>query len=406
MVMQKYLQQHGLSIDLSQWPDNKYWDYVLVIPVCGEADDFLSAVLQHQFHLSVLVIMIVNRPDGHVKSNQWYQDNEALIQHLSKSHSEQFSLSAGHQLFIADTNHAAQSGVLLLNFNNQPFDPNKGVGLARRIAADTALSLVVKKAIKKPWIFSTDADVKLPPGYFAAIDEVPALTSALSLNFMHHSDDQLQHGFQETYDFKLRYYQQGVKFIGAAYDYIPLGSTLIVDANSYAKVRGFPPRSGGEDFYLLNKLAKSGVIYQPPQPMVEIRSRFSDRVPFGTGPAISQIQQQQSAGELITFYHPKIFHVLKSWRSCLLNYYQQQQLPSDDCGLNEHWKLEAVLSQALTQVKSEHRWQQFVHEWFDAFKILKSVHFLRQEFNSIHYEALIQSVCYLEIMASNGDEMT
>ena len=144
----------------------------------------------------------------------------------------------------------------------------------------------------------------------------------------------------------------------------------------------------------MNKLAKSGFIYQPPQPIIEIRSRFSDRVPFGTGPAISQIQRQQFDGQAMTFYHPRIFHILKAWRTAIQTYYQQQQMPQEDFGLNDYWQIEAVLQQACQQAKSEQRWQQFIHEWFDAFKILKSVHYLGNEFKSIPHDELLASEAF------------
>ncbi|VAW47521.1 hypothetical protein MNBD_GAMMA02-1229 [hydrothermal vent metagenome] len=374
---------------------------MLIIPACGEVEDFLVQLMQHQQHTKVLVVMVVNRPKGHTNSVQWRTENDVLLLHLSMQYTEIIDLPTGHRLLTVSKTDNCQYDVLLLDFNTQAFDPNKGVGLARRIAADTALFLIEQKTIKTAWIFSTDADVVLPTGYFEVVEAVPAKSSALSLCFVHITGYSNQENLQYQYDFKLKYYQMAVRFIGAAYDYIPLGSTLIVAANCYAQVRGFPCRSGGEDFYILNKLAKLGSIYQPQQPVIEIQSRFSDRVPFGTGPAISKIQQQQNEGEVITYYHPQIFHVLKSWRLTIEAYYDTQQLPKDDRGLNKHWELDAVLQQAMSQIKSTDRWQQFVHEWFDAFKILKSVHFLRKEYESISMNNLLESHAYKEILDVN-----
>jgi len=350
--------------------------------------------MQYQNQNKVLVVVVVNRPKGHANSTQWQAENDSLLQYLASQYSQIDDLSASHRLLRVNKTNNCHSDVLLLNFNAQAFDPNKGVGLARRIAADTALSLIDQKIIKTPWLFSTDADVVLPEGYFEVVVGVSDKVSALSLRFIHMTSDPIQEKLQAQYDFKLNYYQMGVRFIGAAYDYIPLGSTLIAAANSYAQVRGFPCRSGGEDFYILNKLAKLGTVLQPQQPIIEIQSRFSDRVPFGTGPAISKIQQQQLEGEVYTYYHPEIFHLIKAWRRKIESYYENQQLPKDDGGLNQHWQIEGVLQQAKAQIKTQHRWNQFVHEWFDAFKILKSVHFLRTEFKSNSYVELIESAAY------------
>ena len=144
-----------------------------------------------------------------------------------------------------------QKAVLL-----QPFNKNKGVGLARKIAADTAVKLIENKHIINPWIYSTDADVILPKDYFNCITRVTKETLAISLPFKHIHQGSISEKTQAVYDFKLYYYQLGMKYIGSKYDFIPLGSTIVVHVNAYTQVRGFPTRAAGEDFYLLNKIAR------------------------------------------------------------------------------------------------------------------------------------------------------
>ena len=165
---------------MNLWPEATNWDYVLIIPVCGESADFLTQLMQHQKQHKALVVVIVNRPANHAKSHQWDKENETLLQYLGEQYRQKIALSNGHQLLTVDTNPDNHFDVLLLNFNAQAFDPNKGVGLARRIAADTALKLIAQNNISNRWIFSTDADVILPEGYFEVISDVPASTSALS----------------------------------------------------------------------------------------------------------------------------------------------------------------------------------------------------------------------------------
>ena len=92
--------------------------------------------------------------------------------------------------------------------------------------------------------------------YFELVHQFNSKYSAIVLDFEHISDDGLLNKLQYYYDFKIRYYHAGIVFAGSDYDYIPLGSTLIADMNCYAQVRGFPKKNAGEDFYLLNKLAK------------------------------------------------------------------------------------------------------------------------------------------------------
>ncbi len=368
-----------------------------MVPVCGEAPDFIERLMQHQVTPSVLLIVLLNRPQDHDKSATWQQQNQRLKAHCLAQAKRQHALAAGHHLLLG----LAGCDLLLLDFNEHPFDPSKGVGLARKIAADTALRLMLMGRVNSPWIHSTDADVCLPANYFQAAQAQQA--AALSLSFEHHSDDpDLQH-WQQQYDFKLHYYRQGVQFLGAQYAYIPLGSTLVVHATAYVQVRGFPCRSGGEDFYLLNKLAKVGAVLNVADVVVRIRSRLSDRVPFGTGPAIKRLQQAAARDQSVLYYHPHIFHVLQSWRQELLDYFESQQLPTDDHGLNQYWQLGQLLPKNHSQAKTNQRWQQFVHEWFDAFKILKSVHFLQDQFNSIPQQQLLDMPDYQTIIGAGPD---
>ena len=63
------------------------------------------------------------------------------------------------------------------------------------------------------------------------------------------------------YEYSLRYYVAGLTYAQSPYAFHTIGSTMAVNAEHYASVRGFPRREAGEDFYLLNKLAKVGSVH-------------------------------------------------------------------------------------------------------------------------------------------------
>ncbi len=337
--------------------------------------------MAHHRNSKVLVILCLNRPEQHEKSKQWQQENENLSQHL-KQQALSFVQLGKHQLLTM----SYAWDCLLLDFNETPFTNNQGVGLARKIAADTALALIDRNYIQQPWIFSTDADVALPETYFDVTTNAKGF-SAISLPFKHVSGDHELLSYQAKYDFKMYYYQWGMQHIGVAYDYIPLGSTLVVSADAYATVRGFPIKSGGEDFYLLNKLAKIGRVSQPKMPIIEIQCRLSDRVPFGTGPAVAKYQTSTTEA---LYYHPKSFDILKDWRTKLLAQFNQPDIMAtatiDEASLNKFWNWPVVYKKNIKQIKTEQRWQQFIHEWLDAFKLLKSVHRLREVYPDVTRE--------------------
>jgi hypothetical protein len=87
-----------------------------------------------------------------------------------------------------------------------------------------------------------------------------------------------------------------------------MGSSIVTRADAYAEVRGFPRRQAGEDFYLLDKLAKLGGIHRPARQPIELLSRRSTRVPFGTGARVGELVD---SGELLTTYHPRVFELLQ-----------------------------------------------------------------------------------------------
>jgi hypothetical protein len=392
----QYLNSHAHDVDLDCFlrqfnHSNTAWHNVVILPVCGEKADCLDTVFEELRSSSALVIVCLNRPQSHVKSNQWHQQNHHLKHLLIKAANQIIKSDQGHRLLIGVNG----LDILLLDFNEQPFDQSKGVGLARKIAADTALKLIYLGKIACPWIFSTDADVTLPNNYFSVVNDLNDKTSAISIEFLHGGTDSQALLYQQQYDFKLQYYRQGVEIINSKYAYIPLGSTLVINAIAYAKVRGFPIRSGGEDFYILNKLAKVGQIYNSPEPVIKIQIRYSDRVPFGTGPAISQLAESQNEPK---YYHPDVFFMIKDWRDWLLHYFKDKTMNHFDHGLNDFWQIEAVLDKASRQFKSEKLWHHFVNEWFDAFKILRSVHFLSETYLPVEKSQLILNKSYKQLI--------
>ena len=117
-----------------------------------------------------------------------------------------------------------------------------------------------------------------------------------------------------------------MKYARSPYAFHTIGSTMAVNAFHYAKVRGFPRRQAGEDFYLLNKLAKVGAIRQLSEETecesIDIAARLSDRVPFGTGAATGKIMELEDPAREYLFYHPAVFGLLRGWLGSLGTFWQ------------------------------------------------------------------------------------
>jgi hypothetical protein len=216
------------------------------------------------------------------------------------------------------------------------------------------------------------------------------------------------------YEVFLRYYVLGLADAGSPYAFHTLGSTLAVHPVAYAKVRGFPRRDAGEDFYLLNKLAKVGPILQLDGAPLLIRGRSSHRVPFGTGAALKQILAAAARGEGYRIYPPEVFLHLKVCLAAL-------ELLSADRGREDaihylkmaarahpgvdaeqlHDEMEqlgylSAVRHAEKISKDASTMSRHLHTWFDAFRTLKLIHRLTRLFPKI---ALADAVTAAPFMA-------
>ena len=183
------------------------------------------------------------------------------------------------------------------------------------------------------------------------------------------------------YENAIRYYAKSLAWAGSPYAFIALGSAISFHIERYCHVRGFPKKSGGEDFYLLNKLAKLGEIAHL-RPVVRVRARASKRVPFGTGPATRAIIDNLATGDAFHYYHPEIFRCLQLWLRCKPDVWQHPQLIE---GLPEciqtalgELKVATLIDHLQQQVHSAAQARKAFDDWFDGFRTLKFVHHLQR----------------------------
>src|SRR5690606_7060656 len=136
------------------------------------------------------------------------------------------------------------------------------------------------------WVSSTDADAFVCSEFFepkvgeriGGIGDSPAL----ALHSFHHPRTGEYAQSMALYDWFLAYYVAGLRHAGSPYALFTLGSILRFSLDAYSKVRGFPKKEAGEDFYFVSKLAKIGSVHQGAS-RIELAPRPSPRVPFGTG---------------------------------------------------------------------------------------------------------------------------
>jgi len=387
-------------------PAGEPWQQVVVIPVCNESTDILRPLPPGSGRS--LMILVVNEtvvaPGAVSVANQRF----AAEVHARFRMCWQSADASGLTLY---QDPASSRDLLLVDHfsEGRQFPPKGGVGHARKTGADLAAYLVHQRRVRSPWIHCTDADVRLPQRYLtcsAAISDDSAQdTAALVYPFRHsvvmdNTDDEIMQATQ-LYEYSLRYYVAGLSFAGSPYAFHTIGSTMAVNAAHYARVRGFPRRQAGEDFYLLNKLAKVGSVRQLSAETdcepIDIAARRSDRVPFGTGAAVGKLMELENPKKEFLLYHPTVFSLLQSWLGSLPAFWQAR---SSDIGAIlsqqvligglEELGATAALQHALRQSSDARQFKRQMHTWFDAFRTLKLIHYLRDHYlPSISFEALL-----------------
>ncbi len=294
-LIHKYLNSHAHGPDLekdffAQGTGSSPFERVCVIPLCGEGIKFENIYrkrlveVANDAQLRVLYILVLN--SAFERSPTYHLENNEQLLKLWN-----IEATMGQKFWREPKGFAS---FLVLNYHSETFRfPSKhGVGLARKIGCDVALKLMSKGVIQHSLIYNTDGDALIPFGYFSL-----ALHKQLGAGvapFKHVSSGVRNSNIfkaAELYDSYLRYFCAGLRFAKSKFAYIPIGSCLILDAESYAAVRGFPDKLAGEDFHILSKIAKlRSVENLNPESsgFIELEGRESDRVPFGTGAKIKE----------------------------------------------------------------------------------------------------------------------
>lgn len=250
----------------------------------------------------------------------------------------------------------------------------RGVGYARKELFDR----ILQECDDDELIVSLDADTDFDPCYLEGLlhtFNAHPCHQAFSVPYYHPLSgcDDLDRPMLR-YECYMRHYHLGLLAIGSPYAFTALGSAIVFPAWAYRRVGGITPLQGGEDFYLMQKFAKTGELLQrfdDPYGALHVRpqGRTSARVPFGTGPAIAR--GLDAMDESYPFYAPEGFAAVKATYDLFpalyeadietpLSSFLRQQLATDD------------LWQPLRRnFKTRDRFVHACHERLDGLRILQ-----------------------------------
>lgn len=402
--LRNYLQHYAEpSIDslgpliATKLSNTKPFNHCLIIPAYNESHQFVNALLSKLDSAKwehTLIIIIVNQPDDDkdIAPNARFWE-EIQKQYPRNTLNKQVHSSIQERAFKLDHKDSC-STIILLDFftENRRLDRKKGVGLARKIGCDLACFLAQQKTLVTDWLHTSDADTSLPDNYFKQTStHIQEDTSAAIYDFAHLGEANKITESTQLYEESINYYVDGLRYANSPYAYHTLGSCIAIRIRPYTVVRGFTKRAGGEDFYCLNKLAKVGTIQQLKGDKLIIATRPSDRVPFGTGPAVKQILEKGESQTTLLSYNPQVFFELKNLLLSfedLFNYKHDTdawltQQSKETRNALQHLHINQLFDHIMLQINDRQLCINHIHQWFDAFKTLRFIHLLESDYPKI-----------------------
>lgn len=264
-------------------------DIYFAIPVLDENDYLtktLDCIAEQSYQGQIYVYLCVNQPDS------WWNDSNTVL-YCKRNQELLHHLSNGYRNLCLHVIDRTTKG--------KGWDKKSGVGIARKTIADEILNHASDEDI----LISMDADTIFDSHFVEIIvADFQSYTrmAALNLPYYHSlSGNELQDRALLRYELYLRNYMLNMLRIDSPYAYTAFGSAIACRIKDYKSVGGFDTQTAGEDFYFLQKIVKYGKLKLFSEAKVFPSSRFSTRVPFGTGPAIFDFQNN-------SFVRYPIFH--------------------------------------------------------------------------------------------------
>jgi Glycosyl transferase family 2 len=360
---------------------------VIVVPAISEYKNIISLLLSladnYKDHFeTTVVIFVINNSE--TSGSEIKMNNAKSLQFIT-------SLIKNKEIDLPSYTKIMASGIrlgLIDASSKEKALPEKqnGVGLARKIGMDMALRIFDYTDKKKNIIISLDADCEVERNYLNEIVNRFNENNfdAAVVNYQHKIDNKKINSAIICYEIFIRYYVLGLKHANSSFAFHSIGSTVVCDHHTYIKVGGMNKRKAGEDFYFLEKAAKITQIRRINETTIYPSSRSSWRVPFGTGQRVKRFTSNRENEYLL--YNPKTFTVLKDWLE-LFN--KEMFISAEDflCKakiINEHLydflstnNFKEVWNKILNNSKNNLQLEKQKINWFDGFKTLKLIHYLR-----------------------------
>jgi hypothetical protein len=246
---------------------------------------------------------------------------------------------------------------------------NHGVGWARK----TVMEAINKVAAAKDIIVSLDADTTFHENYFSSLADsfsVHPDAVAMAVPYYHEllGEEAVNRAILR-YEIYMRYYSLNLWRIGSPYSFTALGSAMALPVWAYRAVGGMTPKMSGEDFYFLQKLRKYGKMLFYNSQKVYPAARFSDRVYFGTGPAMIKGNQGDWTSYPIYSYH--YFDEIRTTTNLFREFFYETRLTPVVGFLRNLLNEEDPFRRLRENFKDPVTFVRACHEKFDGLRILQ-----------------------------------
>ncbi|KWW30322.1 MAG: hypothetical protein AUK63_974 [bacterium P3] len=275
------------------------------------------ADLQRQRYRDFSVHICVNQPDS------WWSDGDAGHQAVCRRNASLIQ-------WLQDGVEGLEIHVMDCSSPGCGWSGKQhGVGQARKRLFDAVSSEAVSEA---GLLVSLDADTRIDADYLrrlvSTFDACPSPDAVAAPYYHRLTGDEVVDRPLLRYECYMRHYLLQLLRIGSPYAFTALGSAMAFTCRAYRRAGGMAPLQGGEDFYLMQKFAKTGHIALRLQGgtgadevLVFPSGRVSRRVPFGTGPAVAM----QPAGQAVRypFFAPSGFDAVAETYSLFPTLYER-----------------------------------------------------------------------------------
>ncbi|MFO7977868.1 MAG: glycosyltransferase family 2 protein, partial [Bacteroidales bacterium] len=246
---------------------------------------------------------------------------------------------------------------------------NAGVGQARK----TIMDAIDRVASERDIMVSLDADTLVGKDYLACIQQNlndHPQAAGISVPYYHQlSGKETLDRAMLRYEIYMRHYAINMWIIGSPYSFTALGSAIALPVSAYRKIGGMTPKKSGEDFYLLQKLRKTGRLINTNPCWVFPGTRFSDRVFFGTGPAL--IKGSQGNWESYPVYDHQLFLQVKETYNLFPALYNEDlPTPMSDF-LQEQFRCENIFQALRVNSRTSAQFVKACHHRIDGLRVLQ-----------------------------------